>query len=93
MAIHIPLEELGRRGDELFDREIAARIPPGDPYRVVAIDVVSGDFAVEDDEVLAMDLLRTRHPDAQIWLRRVGWPYLHRHLSPFRPRRTDFRST
>ena len=91
MSNPLSLDEICRRGDELFEREIATRIPAGDPGRVVAIDVISGDFEVDDRSLTATDGLRARHPDAQIYLRMIGWPYLHRHYHPLRPLPTNFR--
>jgi hypothetical protein len=42
------------------------------------IEVESGDFEVAKDEIIADERLRSRHPDALFWFRRVGSPYLHR---------------
>jgi len=64
-------EEIGRRGDLLYESEVE---------RVVAIDVDSGDYEIAPDALTAADGLCARRPDAQIWFRRVGFPYLDRHL-------------
>lgn len=72
------VEEFSRRGDEIYDRDIVPRLGAEDQGRVVAIDVPTGDFEVDVDEVAAGDRLRARHPEALFWFRRVGSPYLHR---------------
>jgi hypothetical protein len=44
----------------------------------VAIDVDSGMFEVDVNELAACDKLRARVPDPQIWLVKVGTRYVHR---------------
>jgi hypothetical protein len=73
-------EEMGRRGDLLYEREVEPRVTPADRGRVVAIDVDSGDYEIASDTLASADGLCARRPDAQIWFRRVGFAYLHRHL-------------
>ncbi len=71
-------EELARLGEGIYERDIAPKMSPEDQRKVVAIEVESGDFEVARDEILADERLRSRHPDALFWFRRVGSPYLHR---------------
>jgi hypothetical protein len=73
-------DELGRRGDLLYEREVEPRATPEQIGQVVAIDVDSGDFEIAPETIVAAHRLLDRKPDAQIWFRRVGFPYLHRHL-------------
>jgi hypothetical protein len=71
-------EELARLGDEIYDRDIAPKMGPEDHWKVVVIEVESGDYEVAKDEITADERLRSRHPDALFWFRRVGSRYLHR---------------
>jgi hypothetical protein len=79
-------DEIARLGNALYDREVAPRITAQDASRFVAIDVDSGAFEIDADELSAVRRLRAAHPDAQILLRRVGVPYLRRFSPRFRPR-------
>jgi hypothetical protein len=45
---------------------------------IVAIDLETGDFEVNASEIAACDRLEARHPDAQIWIVRVGSRYVRR---------------
>jgi hypothetical protein len=72
------VEDLARRGDEIYDRDILPKLRPEDKGKVVAIDTESGDYELAADELTAAHGLRARRPDAQIWFRRVGFRYLHR---------------
>ena len=73
-----PIEELARRGDEIYARAIRPMVERGNEGRIVAIDVDTGDFEMGEDELAASDPLLERHPDAQIWFVRVGFPTVHR---------------
>lgn len=65
-------------GDSLYDSVVAPRVSAEDAGRFVAIDVDSGAFEIGPDELSAIDGLRARKPDAEVWLQRVGVRYTHR---------------
>jgi hypothetical protein len=71
-------DEFARRGDAIYEQNIKPRLKPQDDGNFVAIDIETGDFAVDPDELGACDALRARIPDAQIWMKRAGAPYVHR---------------
>ena len=65
-------EETARLGKEIYERDIR-RLVEGDYHgEVVAIDVGSGSYALGKNALAASDRLRNQHPDAQVWLMRVG---------------------
>jgi hypothetical protein len=89
MAIRLlsyPVEELARRGDELYQRRIRSKVENVCEGSIVAIDVETGEFGVGEDELTASDPVLAGRPDAQIWFVRVGSPVVHRigALSPLR---------
>ena len=71
-------EEFARRGDAIYENDIRPRLKAEDQGQFVAIDIETGAYAIGKDELDAVDRLRARIPDAQIWLKQVGSPYLHR---------------
>jgi hypothetical protein len=71
-------EEFARRGDEIYDRDILPYMKPEDDGKAVAIDIETGDYEIDKDELAACHRLRARHPDAQVWMLRVGSRYLYR---------------
>ena len=77
-------EEFARRGDAIYDRDIGPRFEKTDKDKFVAIDIETGDFEIDADEMAATDRLLARIPGAQIWFRRIGSKYA-RHFGP-RPR-------
>ena len=73
----IPKEEFGRRGEEIFERDIKPAVKGKNPRHFVAIDIKSGAYEVDADEMTATGRLYARVPDALPWLRRVGSPYAY----------------
>lgn len=70
--------EVARRGDELYESEIRPQLSPNDEGMLCAIDVNTGTYVLDADELMAFHRLRDGHPDAQIWMVRVGSRYVHR---------------
>jgi hypothetical protein len=71
-------EEFARRGDEIYERVLRGSLESGNDGRFVAIDIETGDYEIDVDELTASDRLLARVPNAQIWLRRIGSRYAHR---------------
>ena len=78
-------EEFARRGDEIYERVLRPTLERENESRFVAIDIETGAYEIDADELAASDRLLDRVPNAQIWLRRIGSRYAHRfgfHASP-----------
>jgi hypothetical protein len=71
-------EEFARRGDEIYEREIRPRLKAGDDGKFVLIDLDTGAYEIDTDELRASDRLLARHPNAQVWLTRAGSRYARR---------------
>jgi hypothetical protein len=78
-------DEFARRGDEIYDREIRPQLEQKHRGEFVAIDIDTGAYEMDQDDFTATERLLTRHPDAQIWLMRVGDRYAHRIGPRFTP--------
>ena len=65
-------EEFASRGDAIYDREVRPHLTVDDAHKFVAIDVESGAYEIGEDELTACDQLRSRLPQAQVWLVRAG---------------------
>jgi hypothetical protein len=72
------LEEMARRGDALYEREVLPRLSPEDEGKYALIDIETADYEIDRDEMAASDRLLARHLDAQVWMRQVGSPYARR---------------
>jgi hypothetical protein len=71
-------DELARLGSEVFDRQVRPVLKPEDDGKFIAIDVVTGDYEINEDDYTAVSRLRTRKPTADVWLMRAGSPTTYR---------------
>ncbi len=71
-------EEFARRGDALVENKVRPHLTADDEHKFVAIDIETGEYELDKNEMKAADRLHKRVPDAQIWLVRVTLGYLHR---------------
>jgi hypothetical protein len=74
---HSP-EELARLGNEVFDQRVRPHLRPEDEGKFVALDVMTGEYELDDDDYTAVMRLRARLPAADIWLARAGYPTAYR---------------
>ncbi|MGI0486254.1 hypothetical protein ACN4EK_12510 [Pantanalinema rosaneae CENA516] len=65
-------EELARRGQELYESGIRQQVETGNQGKIVAIDIETGEFEVDETLMGATERLYERQPDAQPWTLRVG---------------------
>lgn len=78
MKRRLSKEEFARRGDEIYESQVRPHLKAEDEGKFAAIDIDSGAYEVDEDELQACDRLNARIPDAQTWLVRVGSRYVHR---------------
>ncbi|MBD2542918.1 hypothetical protein [Planktothricoides raciborskii] len=71
-------EEFAQRGDLIYQTQIRPQVELGNEGKIVAIDLETQDFEVDASEIAACDRLEDRHPDAQIWIVRIGSRYVRR---------------
>jgi hypothetical protein len=71
-------EEFAKRGDEIYEREVLPRLTSEGEGKYALIDIETGDYEIDRDELAASDRLFARRPDAQIWFRQVGSRYARR---------------
>jgi hypothetical protein len=75
-------EEFARRGDEIYERDICPKLRPDDKGKFVLIDIETGAYEIDANELAASDRLLARYPEAQVWMVRVGYRYVHHFRSP-----------
>jgi hypothetical protein len=75
-------DEFAHRGDAIYESQLRPILEKGSEGNFVAIDIESGAYEVDGDELAASDRLLARVPNAQIWLRRIGSRYA-RHFGSY----------
>lgn len=81
MAVRQPRyskEEFAQRGKEIYEAQVRSQVEEGNHGKIVAIDIETGAFEVADDSLTAAKQLLKRHPNAQIFGIRIGYPAVHR---------------
>jgi hypothetical protein len=65
-------EELAQRGQALYNSSVRQQVEAGNEDKIVAIDIETGDFEVDENVVPATNRLFERRPEAQPWVIRIG---------------------
>ena len=74
MVVRRPTEDTARLGKKIYERDIRRQVEADHHGDVVAIDVDSGNWAVANDEIAAVDRLRAMRPGAvNVLCERVGY--------------------
>ena len=68
------VDEIVRKGEELYDREIREKVEQGNHGRFVVIDITSGDYEVADEDLAASQRVLERHPQGLLYGIRIGYP-------------------
>jgi hypothetical protein len=71
-------EEIVRRGHEIYEREIRAEVETAHDGEFVVVDITTGAWEVDKDDVVASDRALARNPDAVLYFARVGRPAAYR---------------
>ena len=64
--------EVVRLGREIYEREIRARVEVAHDGEFVVVDVTTGVWEVDRDDVAASERVLARNPDAVVYFARVG---------------------
>jgi hypothetical protein len=81
-------EEFARRGKEIYETRIRPQVEATNLGKIVAIDIETGEYEMDADQIVACDRLRARLPDAQTFCIRVGQGWVHRYTTHAAPRST-----
>lgn len=74
MATKVSGEEIGRRGQEIYESRLRALLETKENIgKIVSIDIESGDYEVDDDLLVAGRRLQQRHPEALMYGKRIGY--------------------
>jgi len=66
-------EAFARRAEEFYARALRSQLEPEHKGEYVVLDVDSGDYELDADEMTAIDRARAKHPDRLFYIKRVGY--------------------
>ncbi len=75
---HPPKEDVVRRGKELYEQHIRAKVEAGNKGKMLIIDIETGEFEMDDNELTAIRRARAKHHDAVLYGMRIGFPTAHK---------------
>jgi hypothetical protein len=72
-------DEVVRRGVEIYRRDLHAGVEAEHFGKFIVIDVISGDYEIDANEIAATSRARIKHPDGSKsrCLLRIGYPAAH----------------
>jgi hypothetical protein len=66
--------KIARRGQDLYNRSIRSQVETRDNLgKIIAIDLTTGNYEIDDNLLEATDRLQSQFPDAVIWAERIGF--------------------
>ena len=68
-----PREVVVSRGKAIY-QQLRDKIEPEHKGRILAIDVKTGDYEIDDKVAVALDRVRAKNPDAMVYCLRLGSP-------------------
>ncbi len=70
--------DIAARGQALFERKVLPGLDASAHGQFVALDVETGEYEIDRDELAALKRARGKRPGAPLYLLRVGHPTAYR---------------
>lgn len=70
--------EIVQRGQALYDERIRAQVEASHRGKFLALDIETGEYEIDVDELAALQRAKAKHPDAALYLLRIGFPTAYR---------------
>src|SRR6266516_6369961 len=66
-------EEIARVAEEIYRRDIRPKVMPQHKGKFLILDIESGDYEIDEDDLTAEERLRARRPDGVFFGIRIGY--------------------
>lgn len=66
-------EEIAKRGQDLYETLRSQVELTPNIGKIIAIDVVTGEYEIDDDILVVSDRLKARLQNAEMWAERIGF--------------------
>ncbi|HEV7517209.1 MAG TPA: hypothetical protein VGR07_12980 [Thermoanaerobaculia bacterium] len=70
--------EIDERGQALYESDIRDKLDTSARGKFLVLDIETGDYEIDSDELSALKRARSKHPDAALYLLRIGHPTAYR---------------
>ncbi len=75
---HYSNAEIAERGQDLYERTIRDQLKPSESGKLLVVDIETGDYEIDADDVAAVKRARAKRPDGAFYILRVGHPTAYR---------------
>jgi hypothetical protein len=75
---HYTSEEIVQRGQALYEQEIRPKVEPENKGKYLIINVATGEYEMDADDLAASKRAKARFPAAPLYTMRVGYPTAYR---------------
>jgi len=66
-------EEIGQLAEQIYRRSIRDKVMPQHKGKFLIVDIESGDYEIDEDDLAAEDRLQARRPDGVFFVLRIGY--------------------
>jgi hypothetical protein len=70
--------DIASRGQALYETKIRPHIDGGQFGKFAVIDIILGDYEIDDDDLAASDRVLARNPSGILYGARIGYPTAYR---------------
>ena len=67
-------DEIAQRGQVLYDQQIRSKVEPGNKGKFLVLDIETGEYEMDTDELAALKRAKAKNPDAALYILRVCYP-------------------
>jgi len=78
-------DEVERRGQEIYETRLRSQVEKGNEGKILVIDVETGEYELDRDEIAASRRALAKHPGASLWTLRIGYDAVHSLGGSLRP--------
>jgi hypothetical protein len=68
-----PQGKIARIAEEIYRRDIRDKVMPQHKGKFLTLDIESGDYDIDEDDLIGEKRLRARHPDGVFFGFRIGY--------------------
>ena len=65
--------EIAERGQTLYEQQLRSQVEPGNIGKFLVIDIETGEYEIDQDELAALKRAKAKRPDAPRYLLRIGY--------------------
>ena len=70
-------DEIAQRGQALYD-QVRPTVEPDNQGKFLVLDIETGEYELDVNDIAAVKRAKAKHPDAALYIVRVGFPAAYR---------------